>query len=252
MASTAVIHPAVLAIGTAVNLDVSSPLTNRLLASLPRADAMRLDPQLKLISLKQGLVLHEPGEEIEYVHFPHTGMVSLFAVMNDGRAVETATIGFEGAVGAMAGLGLHVSLTRAVVLVPVVASQIAAVQLRRIVQGSVRLRDLIVHYNDILLGQVQITAACNALHPIQARMARCILHTKDRIVEEVVPLTHELLSEILGVRRSSIGEIAAKLQSIDLIRYRRGAIEIVNRKGLEGTACECYETIKRHTAQKLL
>jgi len=122
---------------------------------------------------------------------------------------------------------------------------------RKAVEASRELRNLIVRYNDALLGQIQITAACNALHPIQARLARWILQTNDRIDGELVPLTQQLLSEMLGVRRSSVSEVAIRLQSAGLIRYSRGAIKISDRRGLEKAACECYETIKAQ-AEKVL
>jgi CRP-like cAMP-binding protein len=220
---------------------------NRLLASLSHADASRLISSLSVGSFEQGQVLAEPGDETEQVYFPHTGMISLLAVMRDGKAVETATVGNEGVVGAMAGLGLHIALTRAVVQTPLIASHIAAVQFRRLVQGSDALRNLVMRANEMLLGQVQMTAACNALHPIQARLARWILQTRDRVDDNLIPLTQELLSEMLGVRRSSVSEVASALQAAGLIRYSRGSIDIVDRKALEGAACECYETIRRQT-----
>jgi len=224
---------------------------NRILSTLSLAEHARLTPFLKTVTLKQGVVLNEPGDELENVIFPHTGMVSLLATMKDGSAVETATIGREGIVGAMAGLGLHTTLTRSVVQMPLVAAQISAARLRNAVEVSTELRDLIVRYNDSLLGQVQITAACNALHPIQARLARWILQTKDRIDGDIIPLTQQLLAEMLGVRRSSVSEVAAVLQSAGLIRYSRGAIEITNRAGLEEAACECYQTISRQIEKVL-
>jgi CRP-like cAMP-binding protein len=224
---------------------------NRLLAILSHADASRLFPFLSVDSFEQGRVLAEPGDETEQVYFPHTGMISLLAVMQDGKAVETATIGSEGVVGAMAGLGLHVALTRAVVQTPLIASHIAAAQFRKLVQASDPLRNLVMRANEMLLGQVQMTAACNALHPIQARLARWILQTRDRVDDNLIPLTQELLSEMLGVRRSSVSEVASALQAAGCIRYSRGTIEIVDRKALEGAACECYETIKRQTEMAL-
>jgi len=230
--------------GTAVNTEGSDLSANRLLAMLPQADIERLLPALSIVALEQGVVLNEPGEEPERVYFPHTGMISLLAVMADGKAVETATVGREGVVGAMAGLGLHIPLTRAVVQTPLVSSRIAAVPFRRAVQASTALREIIVRYNDLLLGQVQITAACNALHPIQKRLARWILQTRDRIDTDMVPLTQELLSEMLGVRRSSISEIANRLQATGLIRYSRGMIEILDRAALTAAACECYSLIR--------
>jgi len=226
-------------------------VSNRLLTALSLAESARLTPFLKTISLEQGVVLNEPGDEMEKVIFPHSGMVSLLAIMKDGNAVETATIGREGVVGAMAGLGLHTTLTRSVVQTPLVASQITAARFRKAVEASNELRDVIVRYNDALLGQVQITAACNALHPIQARLARWILQTKDRVESDTIPLTQQLLSEMLGVRRSSVSEVATQLQAAGLIRYTRGSIEITNREGLESAACECYQTI-RAQAEKVL
>jgi CRP-like cAMP-binding protein len=211
---------------------------------LPHVDLERLAPSMSIVTINQGFVLNDPGEEPERIWFPHTGMISLLAIMVDGKGVETATVGREGVVGAMAGLGPHVPLTRAVVQVKLVASRIAAVPFRRAVQASPVLRDIIVRYNDLLLGQVQVTAACNALHPIPKRLARWILQTRDRIDTDLVPLTQELLSEMLGVRRSSVSEIANRLQTSGLIRYSRGTIEIVNRPALEAAACECYRVIR--------
>jgi CRP-like cAMP-binding protein len=227
----------------ALNTGNPEPSANRLLGRLAVADLERLIPAMTTVSLEAGLVLSQPGEEPESIYFPQTGMISLLAVMTDGKAVETATVGREGVVGAMAGLGVHLPLTRSVVQVPLVASRIAAAPFRRAVQASAALRDMIVSYNDVLLGQVQITAACNALHPIQKRLARWILQTRDRIDTDTVPLTQELISEMLGVRRSSVSEIAKRLQTAGLIRYRRGSIEIVDRTALEAASCECYGLI---------
>jgi CRP-like cAMP-binding protein len=171
-------------------------------------------------------------------------MVSLLAVMADGRAVETATVGKEGVVGGMAGLGLHKALTRAVVQLPLVASRISAAAFRKVVQFNDPMRNLVVRANDALLGQVQITAACNALHPIEARLARWILQSSDRTLADEIPLTQELLSQMLGVTRSSVSEVASKLQAAGLFSYVRGNIEITNRPGLEQASCECYRVIR--------
>lgn len=234
-----------------MNTGLPSFKANLLLASLSEADVFRVVSSCKTVSLEQGAVLNEPGDEIENVLFPHIGMISLLAVMLDGKAVETASIGREGVVGAMAGFGLHSTLTRSVVQVPLVASQIAAASFRKAVQASDPLRNLIVRYNEVLLGQVQVTAACNALHSIHARLARWILQTRDKVEGDTIPLTQELLSEMLGVRRSSVSEVAGQLQTAELIRYSRGNIEIINRTALEEASCECYVTIKKQ-AEKIL
>jgi CRP-like cAMP-binding protein len=224
---------------------------NALLQLLSTATAARVAPHLHDVSLDAHHILYEPGDEVEFAFFPHTGMISLLAVMRNGSAIETATVGREGAVGLMMGLGLHVSSARAVTQTPVVASRISAPDFRRLVQANADLGELVVRYHEVLLAQVQITAACNAVHTLEARLARWILQTRDRIDDEAVPLTQELLSQMLGVRRSSVSEIAAKLQAASLISYTRGKIIIDDREGLERAACECYQTILESSARIL-
>jgi CRP-like cAMP-binding protein len=131
----------------------------------------------------------------------------------------------------------------------VVGSQIAAAPFRKAVQQSNELRDLIVKYNEVLLAQVQTTAACNAVHHVEARLSRWILQTRDRADSDRVPLTQEFLSEMLGVRRTSVSEVASKLQNAGLIRYSRGLIEIVDRPALERRFCECYASIREKAAR---
>ncbi|MCX7359856.1 MAG: Crp/Fnr family transcriptional regulator [Alphaproteobacteria bacterium] len=226
-------------------------LRNALLDSLTHATLQKLAPELQSVSLQVGFVFNEPGEEVEQVIFPQSGMVSLLAVMLDGSAIETATIGREGAIGAMVGLGPHITQTRTIVQTPLIASRVNALAFRNLVLAEPELRDLVVRHNEALLAQVQVNAACNAIHNLEQRLARWILQTRDRIDEEEIPLTHELLSEMLGVRRSSVSEIANKLQSANLISYTRGKIHIDDRDALERTACECYQTIK-HNAVEIL
>jgi CRP-like cAMP-binding protein len=229
-------------------VDVNDKKRNALLSAMLQADVERLAPSLQTSSFDAGHVFSNPGDEVDFIVFPHTGMVSLLAVMRDGDAIETATVGSEGVVGAMAGLGLHITLTRAVVQTPLVASRISAPAFRRAVEGSSALRDLIVRYNEALLAQVQMTAACNALHSLESRLARWILQTRDRIDTDAIPLTQELLSEMLGVRRTSVSEVASKLQAANLVTYNRGVITINDRSALERASCECYESIKTKTA----
>jgi CRP-like cAMP-binding protein len=227
---------------------VDVQMSNALLASLSRATVAELEPKLQHITLPLGYVINEPGDEVEFALFPHTGMVSLLAVMRDGSAIETATIGREGAISLMTGLGLHTTLTRAVIQAPVVGSRISAVHFRKLVQDNDELRDLVVRYNEVLLMHVQVTAACNAVHTLEARLSRWILQTRDRVDDDALPLTQELMSNMLGVRRSSVSEVASKLQAANLISYTRGKITILDRPALERYACECYRTINESTA----
>jgi CRP-like cAMP-binding protein len=232
-----------------VTQDESGPLANRLIASLSRSDFNRLSPALSTVSLGQGTLLYDVGDEVEHAYFPQTGMVSLLSVMDDGKAIETATVGREGVVGAMAGLDFHTALDRAVVQLPLTALKIRAAAFRKAVQASTPLRDLVIASNQALLAQAQATAACNALHAVEQRLCRWILHARDRNNGDVVRLTQEFLSEMLGVRRSSVGDVARKLQDARLIRYSRGTITIVDRKALEAASCECYRAILRRTSR---
>ena len=224
------------------------PLDNKLLASLPRDDFDRLLPHLSTASLQQGVVLTEAGDEVDQIYFPHYGMLSLLAVLRDGKAIETATVGREGVVGAMAGLGLYKSLVRVVVQMPVSVSRIAASHFRTVVTGSDPVRNLCIRYNEVLLSQARVTAACNALHSIEARFCRWLLQSADRAASDTVALTQEFLAEMLGVRRTSVTEVASKVQSAGAITYSRGVIKILDRPALLRMSCECYETLLDQSA----
>jgi CRP-like cAMP-binding protein len=235
----------------AVSIQVSKvglPLDNKLLASLPRGDFARLIPHLSSIALQQGAVLIEAGDEVDYVYFPHYGMLSLLAVLRDGKAIETATVGREGVVGAMAGLGLYKSLVRVVVQMPTAASKIAATHFRTVVATSDPVSSFAIRYNEVLLSQARITAACNALHSIEARFCRWLLQCADRAASTTVPLTQEFLAEMLGVRRTSVTEVASKVQNAGAITYSRGVIRIIDRAALTRMSCECYETLVEQSA----
>jgi CRP-like cAMP-binding protein len=225
------------------------PLDNKLLASLPRDDFELLAPVLATVSLAQGIVLAEPGDEFDHVYFPNSGMLSLLAVMKDGKAIETATVGREGLVGGMAGLGLYKSLVRVVVQLPLTASKISAAHFRKTAEKSDAVRNLCINFNEVLLSQARVTAACNALHLIEPRFCRWLLQSADRAASNTVTLTQELLAEMLGVRRTSVTEVASKIQSSGAISYSRGVIKILDRHVLEMLACECYQTLLDQQAE---
>jgi CRP-like cAMP-binding protein len=231
-----------------VHSPTSGHLDNKLLAALPRNHFNLLAPHLSITTLPQSVVVYETGDEVDQIYFPHNGMFSLLAVMRDGKAIETATVGREGVIGAMAGLGLYRSLVRVVVQLPLTASKIAAAQFRKAAAASEPIRNLAVHYNEVLLTQARITAACNALHPVEARFCRWLLQSADRAGSDTVTLTQELLAEMLGVRRTSVTEVAGKLQNEGVITYSRGVIRILDRPGLERLSCECYRTLVDHEA----
>jgi CRP-like cAMP-binding protein len=224
------------------------PLDNTLLASLPRDHFDRLFPHLSIVSPAQGTVLVEAGDEVDQVYFPHYGMLSLLAVLRDGKAIETATVGREGVVGAMAGLGLYKSLVRVVVQMPMTCSKIAATHFRTAAAASDPVRNLCIRYNEVLLSQARVTAACNALHSIEARFCRWLLQSADRAGSNTVALTQEFLAEMLGVRRTSVTEVASRVQGAGVITYSRGVIKILDRPALMRMSCECYETLVDQSA----
>ena len=228
-------------------MEQSLPVSrNRLLTSLRPSERASLEPYLEEVSLPQGQILQEQGDDIEQIYFPHRGMISLVAVMNGGgKIIETATVGREGAVGAMAGFGPRHAFRRAIVQVAGNAAKISTARFRDAVKSSEVLRDILVRYNEVLLAQVQQSAACNAFHEAEQRLARWLLQTRDRIDTDTIPLTQEFLAQMLGVRRTTVTLIAHALQERGLLRYRRGRIEIVNRQGLENVSCECYETVRK-------
>jgi CRP-like cAMP-binding protein len=203
-----------------------------------------LAPHMTTKQLPQGQVLLEAGEEFDHVYFPHSGMLSLLVVLRDGKAIEVATVGREGVVGAMAGLGLYKSSVRVVVQLPMAATRIAATKFRKAVDHSDAVRDLCIRYNEVLLLQARVTAACNAVHPVEARFCRWLLQSADRAESDTVQLTQEFLAEMLGVRRTSVSDVASHIQKLGPITYTRGVIRIVDREALEGFACECYQTLQ--------
>jgi CRP-like cAMP-binding protein len=230
-------------------LKTSAEARNHLLACLPENEFVLLQPHLKDVPLKQGSVLAEQGEPIDQVYFPHSGMVSIVVVLSDGeKSVETATVGREGAVGAIAGLGERNAIARAIVQVEGHGARIPARSLQAAVRQSPFLRDFIVRYQEMLLHQAQQSTACNALHEARPRLCRWLLQTRDRLDSDTVALTQEFLAQMLGVRRTTVTELARGLQDKGLVRYKRGKIEILDRPGLEACACECYEAL-RHQAE---
>jgi CRP-like cAMP-binding protein len=226
----------------------SNPSNNKILSALSSDQFGLLAPHLTTVSFPQGVVLYEPGAEVDQVYFPHSGMLSLLTVMRDGKAIGIMTIGREGIVGSLAGFKFHKSPARFVVQMPMVASKIASWQFRKIVAASEAVRRPCLGYLGELLSQIQLTAACNALHPIEGRLCRWLLQSADRADSQTVIVTQSFLAEMLGVRRTSVTEVAGKMQTLGIIGYSRGVIQILNRHRLEHLSCECYETLRDRSA----
>ena len=225
---------------------------NRLLGALVARDFAILEPHLEAVTLARGRVLFEPGDEVDTTYFPcHQTMASLLIVTRDGHEVEAATIGREGAVGGIVSEGHKPAFGRAVVQIGGEALAISTSHLEAAKTGSPRFADLFARYADSLLAQMMQSVACNALHKVEERCARWLLAAHDRSGEAIIHLTQESLAEMLGVQRTTVSTVTAGLQDRGLIRTHRGRVEIIDRKGLERAACECYAAVEGHFARLL-
>lgn len=217
---------------------------NRLLGALKAASRKRIDAQLEPIELELGAVVCEAGGLLKHAYFPQGSVLSLLTVLEDGSAIETANIGREGAFGLFAAMYSRVSFNRCLVQLEGSMVRCPIEFLRSEFRHSEHVRDLFVSYSETLLSQVQQTVACNAMHTTEQRMCRWLLMMHDRASGEALPYTHEFLSHMLGANRKSVTLAAQSMQAAGLISYRRGRIQVLDRRGLEKAACECYAIVK--------
>lgn len=217
---------------------------NRLLAALPARDYERLRGGLESVTLTYGEVLHEPGQPMRHVYFPGDCVVSLLTVVEGHRALEVGLVGSEGMVGSRLALGITRSSVRALVQGTGSALRMDAARFMRVFRESPALQRTLLQFTDTLMNQVSQTAACNCFHVVEERLARWLLMTHDRLPTAEFHMTHDFLADMLGVRRVGVTTAASSLQRQKLIRYRRGNIRILDRKGLEAAACACYQHVR--------
>jgi len=218
---------------------------NSLLASLPRKSYLELLRGLAPVALVFGDVLNEPGTKIRDVYFPSNSVVSLLTIVNGHSALEVGLVGHEGMVGIPLALGVGISPVRALVQGAGDAMRMSAARFRKAFDASPPLQRALHRYTYALMAQITQTAACNRFHVVEARLARWLLMTRDRLGREEFRLTHDFLSHMLGVRRVGVTEAATALQRRRLIEYSRGDIRILDNKGLEAAACACYELVRQ-------
>jgi CRP-like cAMP-binding protein len=218
--------------------------TNRLLGALDPASRKRIEVHLEPVQLELGTVVCEAGGTLDHAYFPQSNVLSLLTVLENGSAIETANIGREGAFGLFAAMYSHVSFNRCLVQLEGTMVRCPIKFLQAEFKSSEHVRDLFVSYSETLLSQVQQTVACNAMHTTEERMCRWLLMMHDRAEGEALPYTHEFLSHMLGANRKSVTLAAQSLQSAGFINYRRGKIQVLDRRGLEGASCECYAIVK--------
>jgi CRP-like cAMP-binding protein len=221
---------------------------NRLLASLPRKSYRGLLEELAPVTLDFGDVLYEPGARIRHVYFPDRSVVSLLTVVDGHSALEVGLVGHEGMVGIPLALGVDISPVRALVQGGGGAMRMSAGSLCKALDASEPLQRGLLRYAYGLMAQITQTAACNRFHVVEARLARWLLMTRERVGSGQFRLTHEFLSHMLGVRRVGVTHAASALQQRGLIEYQRGNIRIMDNAGLEAAACSCYRLVRQGAA----
>jgi CRP-like cAMP-binding protein len=231
-------------VGEAIRPADMDPLENHLLAALSPHEFARLLPRMQTVSLSLGQIIYESGEQMEYVYFPTTAIISLLCIMENGATAEIGVVGNDGLVGIALFMGTDTTPNRAVVQSAGGAFKMKAVVLKEefILAGG--FHNLLLRYTQALITQISQTAVCNRLHSVDQQLCRWLLLSHDRLPSDRLIMTHDLIANMLGVRREGVTHAAKRLQEAGYISYVRGDMTILDRKGLEGKACECYHVVK--------
>ncbi len=218
---------------------------NKLIACLPEADFARLQPNLKTIPLKNKQILHRRNEPVRQVIFPNGGVASVTTAMKDGSMVEIATVGDEGLLGIDAFFGNGPMSSETMIQVPDTNAEVMTAEVFRQEMGRPgAFQECVLRYWQGFQKLIMQSTACMALHPVQDRCCRWLLMAHDRVRRDEFELSHEFLAMMLGATRPTVTVVAGTLQKAGLIRYRHGRVTVIDRKSLEGSSCECYETVK--------
>jgi CRP-like cAMP-binding protein len=220
------------------------PAENTLLAALPREDFLRMLPHLESVALSYGEVLYQPYEPIHHVYFLTDSLVSLLTQVEGHQALEVGMVGHEGMLGIPLALGVNDSPVHALAQGSGTALRMSAAHFRQEFRQSIPLQREVYRYIYELMVQMTQTAACNRFHRVEARLARWLLMTRDRVRSNQFHLTQDLLGHMLGVRRVGVTQAAGALRERKLISYKRGEISILDDAGLEAAACRCYGIVK--------
>lgn len=226
------------------------PTSNNLLASLPRTEYLRMLPLLERVELVEGTVLCDSGKPLQHVYFPNDCLLSLLTIVDVDDVFAVASVGREGMASAASALGAESSPFRTLVQGSGSAMRIKAKAFMREFKSSVALREVVLGYILTLTVQISRTAACNRFHGIEPRLARWLLMTRDRLSTDHFHMTHDMLGQLLGVRREGVTTAAHALKARGLIDYTRGAIDITNGRGLQAAACSCYQMLDTRHGSK--
>jgi len=227
----------------APGMEPSGPARNRVLRALPPQDRSRLIAALRPVTLALGDVIGEPGQRVVHMYFPTTAVVSSLYTTEDGQTAEMGLVGNDGVVGISLFLGGDATSNEATVVVAGDALRLDASVLRKEFSAGGPLQALLLRYTQSFITQISHVAVCNRLHAVEQRLCRWLLMCRDRVDRDDLQMTQEFISSVLGGRRETVTVAAGRLQDAGLIRYSRGHIAIVDRKGLEAAACECYPAV---------
>ena len=222
---------------------------NKILLSISDREYALIRPHLEFLSMPHHLSLYEPGQPLEFVHFPNTGMVSLVIATEDGKTVEVGEVGREGFAGIQAAVGINRNQVREIVQIAGDGFRVRIGALQSVLQSAPELQRILTRYAAVQGMQFAQTAACNRLHNIEQRLARWLLITQDRVDSPTLAITHDFLATMLGTERPSVSLAAGVLQNRQIIEYTRGAVQILSRTKLEACACECYEVIQQYNRE---
>ena len=228
-----------------------SPDQNQLLAALPADDFAAIAEHLERVPMPLGHMLYEPGTQLRHAYFPTTCIVSLHYVTESGASAETAGVGNEGVVGVSLFMGGDTTPSSAVVQTAGHAYRLDRHVLLQEFKRAGALQRLLLRYTQALMTQMAQSAVCNRYHSVEQQLCRWLLLTVDRVPARELVMTQELVASMLGVRRESVTEAAGNLQNLGYIRYRRGHIAVLDRKGLETRSCECYGVVKKELGRLL-
>lgn len=228
------------------------PTQNHLLAALPPSDFERISSHLELIRMPLGQAIYESGGRLQHVYFPTTSIVSLLYVLADGASAEIAVVGNEGVLGVALFMGGETTPSRAVVQSEGYGYRLKSQLLKDEFKRAGPMMYLLLRYTQALITQMAQTAVCNRHHSIDQQLCRWLLLSLDRLSDNELTMTQELIANMLGVRREGVTEAAGKLRDEGIIEYHRGVIKILNRPKLEHKVCECYAVVKKEFDRLLM
>jgi CRP-like cAMP-binding protein len=223
--------------------NINDALKNHLFAALPADEFARLKSKLEPVSFKLGDVLYESGDKMDYVYFPTTAIISMLYVMENGATAEIGVVGNDGMIGNAVFLGGDTTTSRAIIQSEGEAFRMNAADAKAEFKLAGVFQEMMLRFTQALMTQISQTAVCNRLHPVEQQLCRWLLLSHDRLDSNELVMTHDLISNMLGVRREGVTLAAQKLAKRKLIKNSRGTISIIDRRGLEESVCECYEVV---------